>query len=223
MASTRRWVAIWKKRVYHRSSPDGAESIAFNGALGFGRGDRRRLPQAHPAAVGRLPLRPSAHHPAPDALIPASLSAAAWYQPLTRGDAGDKPTQKKFKSYPIGYFHIDIAEVHTEEGRLYLFVAIDRTSKFAFAQLHEKATRRVAGDFLRALIAAVPYKIHTVLTDNGTHFTTPGNTSSAAPLIKEAMAHGEIFRAPFVRARLCAERHRAPPDQTTPSLDERTG
>ena len=108
---------------------------------------------------------------------------------------GDKPAKKKFKAYPIGYFHIDIAEVHTEEGRLYLFVAIDRTSKFAFAQLHEKATRQVAGDFLRALIAAVPYKVHTVLTDNGTHFTTPGNTSSAAPLIKEAMERGEIFRA----------------------------
>ena len=108
---------------------------------------------------------------------------------------GDKPAKKKFKAYPIGYFHIDIAEVHTEAGRLYLFVAIDRTSKFAFAQLHEKATRRVAMDFLRALIAAVPYKIHTVLTDNGTHFTTPGNTSSAAPLIKEAMERGELFRA----------------------------
>src|SRR6478752_842738 len=94
---------------------------------------------------------------------------------------GDKPAKKKFKAYPIGYFHIDIAEVHTEEGRLYLFVAIDRTSKFAFAQLHEKATRQVAGDFLRALIALVPYKVHTVLTDNGTHFTTPGNISSAAP------------------------------------------
>jgi transposase InsO family protein len=85
--------------------------------------------------------------------------------------------------------------VHTEEGRLSLFVAIDRTSKFAFAQLHEKATRQVAADFLRALIAAAPYKLHTVLTDNGTHFTTPGNASSAAPLIKEAMERGEIFRA----------------------------
>ena len=37
--------------------------------------------------------------------------------------------------------------------------------------------RRTAADFLRRLIAAVPYKVHTVLTDNGTHFTTPGNTS----------------------------------------------
>ncbi len=39
---------------------------------------------------------------------------------------GDKPRRSRFKAYPIGYFHVDIAEVHTEEGRLYLFVAIDR-------------------------------------------------------------------------------------------------
>src|SRR5215211_4290640 len=108
---------------------------------------------------------------------------------------GDKPLRAKFKRYPIGYFHIDIAEVHTREGKLYLLVAIDRTSKFAFAELHEKATRRIAGNFLRALAAAVPYRVHTVLTDNGTHFTTPGNTASAAPLIKEAIARGETVWA----------------------------
>src|SRR5947209_15656811 len=104
--------------------------------------------------------------------------------PAIEGETGRK---KAFKRYPIGYFHIDIAEVRTEQGKLYLFVAIDRTSKFAFAELHEKATRRVSGDFLRHLIAAVPYRVHIVLTDNGTHFTTPGNTASAAPLIKAAL------------------------------------
>ncbi len=52
---------------------------------------------------------------------------------------GDKPKRSKFKSYPIGFFHIDIAEVRTEQGRLYMFVATDRTSKFAFVELHEKA------------------------------------------------------------------------------------
>jgi transposase-like protein len=72
---------------------------------------------------------------------------------------GDKSDKRKFKSYPIGYFHIDIAEVRTEEGKLHLFVAIDRTSKFAFVELHEKATTRVSADFLRHLIEAVPYKI----------------------------------------------------------------
>ncbi|BDA83646.1 hypothetical protein Sa4125_11880 [Aureimonas sp. SA4125] len=84
---------------------------------------------------------------------------------------GDKPIKNKFKSYPIGYFHIDIAEVQTVEGKLCLFVAIDRTSKFAFVELHPKATKMVAAQFLRDLIAAMPYAIHTVLTDNGIQFT----------------------------------------------------
>jgi transposase InsO family protein len=83
---------------------------------------------------------------------------------------GDTPDRRKFKAYPIGYFHIDIAEVRTEEGKLYLFVAIDRTSKFAFVELHEKADRPTAVRFLEALIAAVPYRLHTVLTDNGIQF-----------------------------------------------------
>ena len=72
---------------------------------------------------------------------------------------GDKPAKKKDKAYPIGYFHIDIAEVQTDEGRLYLFVAIDRTSKFAYAELHPKATRVIAKDFLCNLVVAVPYTI----------------------------------------------------------------
>ena len=62
--------------------------------------------------------------------------------------------------------HLDIAEVRTEEGKLYLFVAIDRISKFAYTELHDKANRWTATHFFKALIKAVPYKIHTVLTDN---------------------------------------------------------
>ena len=78
--------------------------------------------------------------------------------------------------------------MRTEQGKLHLFVAIDRTTKFAFIELHEKATTRVSGDFLRHLIAAVPYKVHTVLTDNGIHFTTPGAGGSAVPDICRAWA-----------------------------------
>jgi len=71
--------------------------------------------------------------------------------------AGDKEPKRKFKTYPIGYFHIDIAEVQTAEGKLRLFVAIDRTSKFAFVELHREAGKMIAAQFLRNLIAAVPY------------------------------------------------------------------
>jgi transposase InsO family protein len=84
---------------------------------------------------------------------------------------GDKEPKRKFKTYPIGYFHIDIAEVQTAEGKLRLFVAIDRTSKFAFVELHQEAGKMIAAQFLRNLVAAVPYAIHTVLTDNGIQFT----------------------------------------------------
>jgi len=45
--------------------------------------------------------------------------------------AGEQPAKQRFKAYPIGYFHIDIAEVRTEEGKLSLFVAIDRACQFA--------------------------------------------------------------------------------------------
>jgi len=70
---------------------------------------------------------------------------------------GDKPNKKKFKAYPR-LFHIDIAEVRTEEGKLYLFVAIDRTSKIAFAKLEHEANRLTATAFLEALSRRSPTK-----------------------------------------------------------------
>lgn len=92
---------------------------------------------------------------------------------------GDKPAKKKFKRYPIGYFHVDIAEVRTEEGKLRLFVAIDRTSKFAYVELHERAGKMIAAQFLRNLIKMLPYKIHTILTDNGIQFTNRKQDTAA--------------------------------------------
>ncbi|GEM_PF-1562404 len=45
------------------------------------------------------------------------------------------------------------------------------------------------------LIQAVSYTIHTVLTDNGTRFTPPGNRRSATADIKQVMDCGSPFRA----------------------------
>ena len=126
---------------------------------------------------------------------------------------GSKP-KIAFKAYPIGFFHIDIAEVRTEEGKLYLLVAIDRTSKFAFAELHERVTRRVAADFLRRLAVAVPYRIHTVLTDNGTHFTEPTGDGWKPADIRRMRASGQPFPLPLLRARLRRPRPRAPAHET---------
>jgi transposase InsO family protein len=80
--------------------------------------------------------------------------------------------------------------VHTAEGRLSLFGATERASKFAFAELHAQATRRIAANFRRALIASEPSKIHTVLTDNGTQFTELTHCRKAADQ-QEAVQHPE--------------------------------
>jgi hypothetical protein len=45
--------------------------------------------------------------------------------------------------------------------KLYLFVP-NRVRKFAVAELHERATPRIAADFLRQLIERIGYRIHTV-------------------------------------------------------------
>jgi transposase InsO family protein len=117
---------------------------------------------------------------------------------------GTEP-RRRFKAYPLGYLHVDIAEVWTEEGRLYLFVAIDRVTKFAFAELHQRATRRVAAEFLRRLVERVPYAVHTVLTDNGFQFTEPRGSWSVSE-IRQLLDTGQRFRAPAFDF-ACAQLH----------------
>ena len=71
---------------------------------------------------------------------------------------GDKPRRMKFQAYPVGFFHIDIAEVQTARGQALSLRGIDRTSKFAVAQLVETADRRTRLEFLQHMLEAVPYQ-----------------------------------------------------------------
>lgn len=99
----------------HRSA-DRTQGAQINCPLARGRGRRRRLSQAHAAAARRLPLYPAGHHPASDTILIASLLATTQDR-APAVDRGVKPTKKAFKAYPIGYFHIDIAEVQIAEGK----------------------------------------------------------------------------------------------------------
>ena len=111
---------------------------------------------------------------------------------LPAEEAPEGRVKKPFKPYPVGYFHVDFAEVRTEEGKLYLFVAIDRTSKLAFAELHPEATAAVAADFWRRVVAAVPYAIIKVLTDNGVQFAQLPHRCGGEPHLFDTVcaAHG---------------------------------
>ena len=94
-------------------------------------------------------------------------------------------TKNKFKDCPIGFFHIDITEVRKEQGKLHLFVAIDRTSKFVMAKLYARATMKSAKTFLETLIETVPCRIQTILTDNGIQFADlPKNRNRATAMLR---------------------------------------
>ena len=53
---------------------------------------------------------------------------------LPPDEAASTANTGRFKDYPLGYLHVDFAQVQTEEGQQYLVVAIDRTRKLAFAE-----------------------------------------------------------------------------------------
>jgi transposase len=95
---------------------------------------------------------------------------------------GDAPGRD---SVPLGSFHIDVAEVFAVGGALHLFVAVDQASKFVFVQLVRRAGRVEAGLFLSSLAAAIPFRIHTVLTLNAEPFAAGGRLTRFARLCRE--------------------------------------
>ena len=113
---------------------------------------------------------------------------------LPKEEASDK--RNRFKSYQIGYVHIDSCELRHTDGKLVMFLAIDRVSKFTYVEFHDSAGKKEGAAFLRNVVAAFPYKIHTVLTDNGMAF---------ADLPKNREGRSRRFLGPHIFDRVCIE------------------
>jgi len=70
--------------------------------------------------------------------------------------------------------HIDIKylpQMPDETDRRYLFVAIDRATRWVFVEIYEDQTDFSSVDFLSKVNQACPVKIVKLLTDNGSQFT----------------------------------------------------
>jgi len=92
-------------------------------------------------------------------------------QPKIEGEATPKKT---FKDYEPGFLHIDIKylpQMPDEAKRRYLFVAIDRATRWVYLHIYEDQTEVSSVDFLRRVKQAAPMKIVKFLTDNGSQFT----------------------------------------------------
>ena len=87
--------------------------------------------------------------------------------------ASDKP-YKSFKDYEPGFVHVDIKylpQMAGESARSYLFVAIDRATRWVYLEIRKDKSARSAHAFLNKLIQAAPFKIQKILTDNDKAFT----------------------------------------------------
>lgn len=84
---------------------------------------------------------------------------------LPKPDGEHKP----FKAYEPGYVHVDVKylpQMHDEDQRRFVFVAIDRATRWVFIAIKQHKTAAAAKIFLAAVRRAAAFKIGTILTDN---------------------------------------------------------
>jgi transposase InsO family protein len=128
-----------------------------------------------------------------------TLSRSALHRCLQRHGVSRLPRdneraskRERFAETTIGYVHIDVRELRLAQGKLFLFLAIDRVSKFAHVAFLDANTKLDGAAFLRQVVAAFPYRLHTVLTDNGVAFAELPKNRGRYPEI-EATFGGHIF------------------------------
>jgi transposase InsO family protein len=77
-----------------------------------------------------------------------------------------------FKAYEPGYIDVKyLPQMADESRRRYLFVAIDRATRWVFIRIFNAKPAANARRFLRDLERACPIRICTIQTDNGKEFT----------------------------------------------------
>lgn len=91
---------------------------------------------------------------------------------LNRLTEKEKREIKKFKKYPPGYLHIDCFYLPKINGkRQYCYLAVDRATRLIFLRVYPRKNKEAAADFLVQTLGFYPFRIHTILTDNGREFT----------------------------------------------------
>ena len=127
------------------------------------------------------------------------LTRSSLHRCLTRHGISRLPNDPKklskrgrFAETTIGYVPIDISELRLAEGKLNMFLAIDRVSKFTYVEFRDDPGKMNGAGFLRGVVEAFPYAIHTMLTDNGMAFADLPKNRGRSPAM-EAMFGGHIF------------------------------
>jgi transposase-like protein len=84
----------------------------------------------------------------------------------------DRPTIGVFEQATVGFIHIDLKHLPALERRkTYVFVAIDRATRYVYVEIHRKRDGATSAGFLNRFLAHFPHRVHTILSDNGAEFT----------------------------------------------------
>ena len=162
-------VAKWKGRTSVADLPTGPEETQIDGPDHGRRGGGRRFPDRHsllPLDDCLYALQPTIAHltRARPSIAVSSATASAdclrW-----KGDKEPRRTFKTSSDRLLPRRHRRSADL--AQGKLYLFVAIDRTSKLRGRSARPQGQYADRARLLGAPVAAVPYRVEIVLTDNG--------------------------------------------------------
>jgi transposase InsO family protein len=98
---------------------------------------------------------------------------------LTRLPPADRTRKphSAFKEYEVGFVHIDVKHLPKLQAcdrvtrKRFLYVAIDRASRYVHLAVKDDETAASAVAFLAEALAALPFRVTHVLTDRGSCFT----------------------------------------------------
>ncbi|WP_336492781.1 IS481 family transposase, partial [Methylobacterium nigriterrae] len=85
-----------------------------------------------------------------------------------------------FKDYEVGFVHMDVKHLPKLQDRggqtrkRYLYVAIDRASRYVHLAVKDSETTASAVAFLEEALAAFPFRVTHLLSDRGSCFTADG-------------------------------------------------
>jgi len=93
-------------------------------------------------------------------------------QGLSRRPRPEVEKHGRFEPATVGFIHADLKHLPALERRKsYVFVAIDRATRFVYVEIIEDRTAKTVSACLQRFLEAFPHPVHTILTDNGSEFT----------------------------------------------------
>ena len=124
----------------------GAELSLQHRAHAGGGGDGGRVPPPHAAAARRRPAfllerrarLPTRQHPKAYPLKPAPMPGTVRHLPPAR-KPGQRLQAGQIAATAIGHVHVDISELRLAQGKLNMFLAIDRVCKFTYVEFRNDA------------------------------------------------------------------------------------